>query len=306
MKGCWAWLPGVLYLFSTPTSAAAEQYSVDWRTSLSCASVARLHEDVAARSDLTPSAGARSPAFHFELSRDEANDVVAKATLPDGSVRHVKAADCNDVIAALAFIVVVTLDPMARGAAWQTAVDSPSNGGAPAATSSKNGQIYAGLSAGMSGGRTPQVMPTGGLFLEAWRSGAWYARGLRLSAVFGRSELGQAPEAVDATLVQGILEGCPLGVSILSVCGGFEGGALYLTSGPALSNTRALRFSMAGRVGGQLRWSWDDVWVGELAAGALLPITLDAFVVRQPDGTLERIHGVNASAYVGLSLGHRL
>jgi hypothetical protein len=300
-----AWSAIALSLLSASASADERRYAVAWHSATGCPGFERLHEQVALRSENIEVDEGASTSFQVGLSRRTDGTFVGDAALPDGSRRRVEAAECADVVDAIAFIVAVTLDP--------DAAREPLPGEAP----NRQGQTheaagvrawhsYLGATATLSGGRTPEAMPSAGLFLELYDEAAWLARSVKLSAVFGSSSLDSASGSASVRLFQGVLEACPLGISFASLCAGVEAGTLSVTSSASLSNEQNLRFSLAGRVGGQLRWLIDDAWAVEVLGGVLLPVMLDEYVVRQSDSGIEEVHEVGVSGYAGLAIGHRL
>lgn len=293
------WL-GYLALWSGAARAEVvgegAEYWVEWRAPASCPDLMHLRAEVAAR----------SPALRFaasgqriqievteEVDEGAAPSFRARAVMQDGAAREVRAARCGDLVSALAFIVVMDLDE-----------DPPRPEDPP--DDAPPWRPYLGLSAGLDGGRAPELMPTAGLFFELWKDGTALSYGMRASLVGGATELAAAPDTISVRFVGAALDVCPVGVFVLSLCGGLELGAARAQSGAALSNRQTTRFWMAGRLGAQVRWVFDDFWLGEVRAGVVLPTTLDAFAIQRRDGTVDEIHEAFASVFLGGSMGFRL
>ena len=291
-----------LLLSSASAGAASAGYWVDWSAPPGCGGVAQLEQEVAARSSNLRLE--REGTFvSIEVERDPGGYHSGRVTLPDGTRREVSAVQCSDVVAALAFILVVVLD------ADRVTPDLPPLPPAqpPAEESAPvHWRSYVGATGGVAGGRTRQGMPVGGLFLELWQADSPFFRGARLSAVFGAGSVARAPDEIAALFGGAIVDLCPIGVSFASLCSGFELGAEHLQSGPALSNFATTRWSVSGRIGGQLRWALQDQWAFDLGLGALLPLTLDEFQIQRRDGTRDTVHDVAVSAYALVSIGYRL
>ncbi len=297
-----------LYLNSTPAGAEVENYWVDWSAPPNCPGASRLHDEVAARS-VVLRVSREGQHIGIRVTEDTSGYYLARAVLPSGKTREVKAKRCDDVIAALAFIVVMELDENVRHRAAEGAVISATSAPVPAeeaSTSAPRWWGYAGATGGISGGRTPNLMPTGGLFYELWQEGGLFNKGARASVTFGTSRLASVPDTVSLRLVDAVTELCPIGVSIASVCAGMGLGVMHVQSGAALSSEQNLRFPLVGRAGLHFRQVFGNTWLGELGVGILLPITLDQFVVERQDKTLDELHVVSISGYASVSVGYRL
>lgn len=302
-----------LLLGTTAARAGGATYWVDWSSPPSCPPVSRLHAEVQTRSSAlrVEPEGAQ---VRIEVLQDASGYYLARASLPSGSLRTVKALGCEDVVSALAFIVVMELDAAVRERSLEEAslgealplssATLQSEARVEAASAEWHG--YAGVTGGAVGGRTPALMPMGGLFFELWREGPFLARGARVSASVGAGQLANEPNLVSLRFAGTSLEVCPIGIAFASACGGLDLGATQVRSGQALSNDHTLRLSLAGRAGLSLRKVFAETWLGEIGAGALLPITLDEFVLQRRDGTFQTLHTVAVSGYASVSIGYRL
>jgi len=297
-----------LLLCAAEARAEDTPYWIVWSSPAQCPAASQLHAEVQARSSslqLDPE-GAR---VRVNVSQDASGQYLATALLPSGSSRDVKARHCSDVVSALAFIVVMDLDAELRERS--SSEDVAKERSTPVPTENANAAAgewhgYAGVAGGATGGLTPALMPQGGLFYELWREGTALARGARVSASFGASELASNLGPVSLRYFSSTFDVCPVGVGFASLCAGLDLGATDVRSGAALSNRQSLGFSVAGRAGLVLRQVFAARWLAELGAGAWLPLTLDEFAVRRADRTIEPLHQVGISAYGSLSVGLRL
>jgi hypothetical protein len=301
---CWGLC---LLLCAAEAHAEDTRYWIDWSAPAQCPVAAQLHSEVQARSaslQLDPE-GAR---VRVNVSQDASGQYLATARLPSGGSRDVKALHCSDVVSALAFIVVMDLDPELRqGSSTEDGVTEASTP-APERATEPPGEWhgYAGVTGGATGGLTPGLMPQGGLFYELWHEGAAFARGARASVNFGAGQLASGPRPVSLRFFSSSLDVCPVGIGFASLCAGLDLGATDVRSGAALSNRQSLRFSAAGRAGLALRQVFAERWLAEIGGGAWLPLTLYEFAVERANRQIEPVHRIGASAYISLSLGLRL
>jgi len=297
-----------LLLCAAEVRADETPYWIVWSAPAQCPVPSQLHAEVQARSSslqLDPE-GAR---VRVNVSQDASGQYLATALLPSGSSRDVQALNCSDVVSALAFIVVMDLDAGLRQRSLSEDVTAERS--TPVPTEDANAPAgawhgYAGVSGGATGGLTPELMPQGGLFYELWREGTLLARGARVSANFGASQLASELGPVSLHYFSSTLDVCPVGVGFASICAGLDLGATDMRSGAALSNRQSLSFSLAGRAGLVLRQVFSERWLAEIGGGAWLPLTLDEFAVRRANDTVEPLHQVGISAYASLSIGLRL
>lgn len=314
MRWCSIALASVVCWASSTALAAERSYWVDWRAPPGCSSPARLNEQIITRSD-----GARSDPegarYVVDVSQDAAGYVVARATLPSGSTRFVRALRCDEVAAAVAFIVSMDLEPQGdvraptaeppEGPVSDTVEDVITSPVKHSSSEPASWRTYLGATGGVAGGQLPGIMPRGGLFIElADEAGPAWRRG-KLSIVFGSGQLPRSEDDVSLKQLQALLEACPLGIGMASLCGGLEAGAVMLQGGDALANETTFRASVGARVGAQLRWAGSAGWLGELEGGALLPLTLNEYVVERSDDSIQSLHTVTLSGYAALSIGHR-
>jgi hypothetical protein len=296
-------------LLSTSAWAAPRPYQLRLTGSPDCGGSAALQRELSLRgSDLVQRATGPVVAIHVgRFEGHGAETYTAQATLPDGTLREVQAPECGDVVAALAFIILVALEP-AGDVDDARAVVAPS--AAPPTLTNQSlplpWQSSVGVSGGLNGGRARSSMPLAALYFERWREGARWLRGGRVTALYGAAPFVSPSEPVAVRFGGALAELCPLGKGPVSLCGGIEAGATRLRSSPQLSSLTTWRRSLASRWGVRGSWMASKRLVLDLNVGAWLPLTLDTWVVERADGTRAAVHRVVPSAYGALSFGFRL
>jgi hypothetical protein len=226
------------------------------------------------------------------------------------ALREVSAADCAQVVAALALMTALAIEPNSA-----TTVPAP----APPATASP---VVAEASARDARARARWVLAVGGLFealggvapdpillvrpfaqLVREDASPWsYA--LRLSLARAHAELANDEGSADVTWWAARLEACPMrGAPLrplaLSACLPVEAGRLAAVGSGFADGQRVARPWLSLGAAGRIEWSVFEVLVIEAAGELFFPLVRDRFYVG-PNATLHRAPAVAGGVSVGV------
>jgi hypothetical protein len=235
--------------------------------------------------------------------------------------RQVSAADCEQVVSALALMTALAIDPNASTAAVPdarpTTPESPPGAVPPPAPSSEPARpvslstsrwrVEAGVTLEAMGGAAPEPLVFVRPLVEigariATRPGPAF----RLSGGLGRRVVREADGGAEFTLLGARLEGCPLRVPmartlLVSSCLAIDAGRLEVVGVGVTPAERVVRPWIAPGVTGRLQWAIVDVLVAEISGALLFPLVQDRFFVNA-DTTLHRTPAVTGAAAVGLGV----
>ncbi|HEY2410404.1 MAG TPA: hypothetical protein VGI10_30570 [Polyangiaceae bacterium] len=236
------------------------------------------------------------------------------------STRDVSAARCEQVVAALALMTALAIDPDALTAVDASAPPAPVTPVTPTAAKEEPHRqprveqparfhVRAGiafeLDTSLSPNPQPSLRPFLGLERERER-GAAFGYALRLSAARGESEIARSDGAGEFTLWRGRLEACPLHAPLsaplwVSACGAFEAGRLSAVGRDVSSAQSLQRPWYAGGGAARLELRPIGTFGLELAGDVLFPFVRDRFFV-QSDSTVRRTSAVVAGGALGVSV----
>lgn len=297
-------LLALLWLGLPSGSAGAQEdvYALEYRAEELCPSGEVFRREVGARSQKLRFGRSRR-AVRIEVSSDSSGYYGARVELPSGKVRRVQARQCDDVVRAAAFIVVVALEgkvPERPAGQEQASPSEPDSKQRPPPV------LSLGALGGFSGARAPTWMPTlGGFFrVESERGLLALRPGLRV--LLGQSQTSLAIGNGTFTFLGANLDACPAGPGPSFFCAGLEGGVLDVKTSEELSSGDELRSWLAAKAGVGLRLVFGDAWLTELEAGMLVPLTRDRFLIQRSDGAREEIHRPGISGYGTVAIGHSL
>jgi hypothetical protein len=242
------------------------------------------------------------------------------------SLRQVSAADCEQVVSALALMTALALDPNASTAPSTQAAMAPaepqadeSASPAPASPSVvatakvaragprlthfrfQIGAVFEALA-----GVMPKVLLMGRPFIELGsvpQASAW-SSALRLSAGLGRGSMKKQDAGAEFSLVTGRVELCPARVRApeplqLSLCAALDAGRMKVT-GKGITPRRSVAPAwVAAGLTARLEWEITRVLVVEIAGELFFPVTRARFFVNS-DTTLHRTPAVVGGATAGL------
>jgi hypothetical protein len=226
--------------------------------------------------------------------------------------RTVHGESCARVVAALALMAAVAMDPNAetgplepepKPAAPRPARPAP-RARAPA-TARSRWQVQAGFVGGVTGGVAPSVVPFYGLWLGATPrdTNAWRPE-LRLAALIARDDAERATGSASFTWTAARAELCVPHVALsrdfeAAPCALADAGRVhglgYDTANPETHNATWLALGLQA----ELDWSVEHSLLVSAQAGAVAPLKHDTFTL--PNLTLHRIPDV--AGFASLSLG---
>lgn len=297
---------------AAPAGAQEKRYELTLRAAMGCPSESALVDQVSRRSN-SLHLGPGGTKVTVDVALSEEGFYSAEVRLPGRPARVIRGRECADVTGAMAFIIVVSLEPeRARSArepdAAESTLEEDETSAGPASTATPVSRSTAiGVMGGVRGALAPQVMPTVGAFVATRREGTWLALGARGALFAGRSSEDVSPEGrARFTFLGAELDACPLALGPVSGCLGIEGGSLQVqTTGPlSVGSTR--RLWLSGHGAAALSLSLSGSWMADVVGGATFPLTRDRFVVERVDGSLGVVHEPGLSAYAVLGLGYRL
>lgn len=240
-------------------------------------------------------------------------------TAPDGasSTRSVSAAQCEQVVTALALMTALAVDPNASVAAVpkpapaatpsepvHTDSPSPSSNGSGAALRARwRWEVGAALEA--LGGVAPQLVFFPRPFVELAHVGR-YSFALRLSASRGHAVVERGAGGAELTLWAGRLEACPVRVEIgpvlrVSPCLAVDAGQLRAAGTRVMPANHVERPWLAGGGIGRLEFGLWDVLAVELSGELFVPFVRDRFFVGA-NTTVHRAPAVAGGAALGLGV----
>ena len=298
---------GALALASWGADALADdvRYAVDYRAPPSCPSAAAFRTRVSERAPEFPLAN-DGERFTVEIRNDGAEGYSGRVTFASGLERQVGATNCGDVVDAAALIAVVTLGYRAAPAPVR---DPPASTGTHsiAAESNSDWHRYVGVSGGAYGGRSPDLSPSVGIFVDIQRPTTPLRAAMR--AELGRTSYRVAASDGHATFsfIGGKLASCPLGIGPASLCLGAESGLLRVTTDEVFLSGAGNSFWFAGTAAAKYDLLLQGAWLVALQAGVVVPVTRSRFRVERL-GTDEdqTIHEPGVSGFFSLGVGYDL
>jgi hypothetical protein len=244
------------------------------------------------------------------------------------SLRQVSAADCDQVVSALALMTALALDPNASTAPLPGSQASvgpaqpKAHETAPPATASRAillapgparesraharfrfqiGAVFEALA-----GVMPTVLLLGRPFVElgsAPAASAW-SSALRLSAGFGRGAIKKQDAGAEYSLMAGRIELCPARFRAplplqASLCAALDTGRLRVSGTGVTPQKSAAPAWVSAGLSARLEWEITRVLVAEIAGELFFPLTRARFFVNS-DTTLYRTPSVVGGATAGL------
>ena len=229
------------------------------------------------------------------------------------SVRRVSAADCEQLVSALALMTALAIDPNASTAPAPPATRSPAAPPARTKPASDLGPSRArwifevGLLLEALGGVAPDPVLLARPFVELARQGgsAW-SYGLRLSGARAHADVRNSEGAGDLTLWAARIEPCPILVSFargfgLAACLPLEVGRLEAVGSGVTPTRRIARPWLSMGSTGRVQWQVVDMLVLEAAGELFFPIVRDRFFVGS-SATLHRAPAVAGGGSVGIGV----
>lgn len=316
-------------VLSARAARADEQVPVllDYAAPPVCPAANRFLAEVAARTSMTRPAQPNERAIKLRVVIKE----VAggdKGTLQfesiDGltSVRQVSAADCEQVVSALALMTALAIDPNASTEPVPKSAPPPPKPAVPPPDvttpraqvrealppkgTSTRWRLQLGTALEALSGVAPNPLwllrPSAELGTS---SGSRWSAAFRLSGAFAHTAVSEPDGAAEYTLLSGRLEGCPRlrawrGFE-LAPCLAVDAGRLQVAGvGLAPSNSVTPVWLAPGFVG-RLAWEIVGVLVVEVSGEVLFPLVRDRFYVNA-DTTLYRTPPVSLGATAGLGV----
>ncbi|HMI91441.1 MAG TPA: hypothetical protein VK509_08765 [Polyangiales bacterium] len=245
---------------------------------------------------------------------------------PDGAtaMREVSAADCAQVVAALALVTALAIDPNASTSTAVPAQPAPRVQAPPLVErarmqakpptpppidegASSRWRFGLGLLVEALGGVAPEPAFFPRPFAQVTREiDAPFGFALRLSGGRAHGEVVDQGGRASFTLLAGRLEGCPLRVSAtprlaLSACVPLDAGRLEAAGSGFTPSQRVARPWLSAGAIARVEWQLVDVLVLEAAGELFFPIVRDRFFVGN-DATLHRVPKVAGGLAVGLGV----
>lgn len=232
---------------------------------------------------------------------------------PDGTaaVREVSAADCTQVVAALALMTALAIDPNAS-----TAVVTPAPPPQPAAAATAQPPaggdgtrwiFELGVLGEALGGVAPDPAWVVRPFVQLAReSDSRWSLALRLSAARAHAETANSVGKGELTLLSARLEACPARFSAargfaLSACLPVDIGQLEAEGSDLTPSERVARPWLSIGATGRVEWQLLDMLVLEAAGELFFPIVRDRFFVGA-DATLHRAPALAGGASAGIGV----
>jgi len=287
-----------------------------------CPDAAAYRAQVAARTPRGRPARGGEPAIALTVVVQDVpggNTGTLELLTPDGaiSMREVSAADCAQVVAALALVTALAIDPNASTAAVpvppaaSAQLPRPPTAPAPAPPAKDQSRdrwhFGLGLLVEALGGVAPEVLFFPRPFVQVTRElDASFGYALRLSGARAHGEVTHQGGSADFALLAGRLEGCPLRFSptprlALSACVPLDAGRLEAAGSGFTPSQRVARPWLSAGALARVEWQLVDVLVLEAAGELFFPIVRDRFFVGD-DATLHRVPGLAAGATLGLGV----
>ncbi|HEY4159724.1 MAG TPA: hypothetical protein VGM29_16550 [Polyangiaceae bacterium] len=234
------------------------------------------------------------------------------------STRDVSAARCEQVVAALALMTALAIDPDALTTVEAGAPPAPVTTAQPAVPKEEPHRppraepparfhVRAGVAFELGTSISPNPLPSLRPFLGLERErGAAFGYALRLSLGRGQAEIARSDGAGEFTLWSGRLEACPVHAPLsaplwVSACGAFEAGRLSAVGHDVSSAQSLQRPWYAGGGAARLELRPIGTFGLELAGDMLFPFVRDRFFV-QSDSTVRRTPAVVAVVALGVSV----
>lgn len=241
---------------------------------------------------------------------------------PDGAVsaRHVSAADCEQVVSALALMTALAIDPNASTApapsvAKREPVAASPHGAKSAGEASPRPlgsvrfrwRFQVGMGLEGLGGVAPEPLLLVRPYAELGSTGASrFSSAFRLSAGFGRRVVRESSGGAEYTLLGGRIEGCPArwrasSAWQISPCLAVDAGRLEVVGVGITPAERVVPPWIAPGALVRLQWELVDVLVVEVSGEALFPLQRNRFFVNS-DATLYRTPVVAGGATAALGV----
>lgn len=313
-------------MFFAARAGAEEQVPValDYTAPPACPSAEQFLAEVAARTSVARPAKPNESATTLTVSIQEVaggNRGSLRLDSPDGSssARQVAAADCEQVVSALALMTALAVDPDASTAPIPPVVAPPVK--PPVAPpppvpprvekkaqpvvqrpTSTKWRARIGVALEALGGVAPDPLLAVRPLIEIDRESASASSSLRLTAGWGRETVGQTAEF---TLLDARVEGCPFRVRPsrtvrISPCLAFDVGRLE-AAGVSLKPAETVhRPWVAPGAVARLEWHIVNALVVEVGGELFVPLERDRFFVDQ-DTTLHRTPSVAGGAEAAVS-----
>ena len=328
-RAAWGAALGAALLVAPARGAKDDHVPIilNYTAPLECPAADRFLSEVASRTALFRPAEPNEPGTTLTVVIKEVRGGhrgTLKLEAQDGatSSRHVSAADCEQIVSALALMTALAIDPNASTASTAT-VAKPPPPAAPVAPSVLNTpppvaaperssaprrirfQVGMGLEA--LGGVAPKPLLLVRPYAELGSSGpSRWSSALRLSVGFGRKVVRESSEGAEYTLLAGRLEGCPARFRAwhavqISPCVAMDAGRLEVVG---IGITPAERVTPPWIAPGallRLQWEIVDVLVLDIAGEAFLPLERSRFFV-DAGTTLHRTPVVAGGATAALGV----
>jgi hypothetical protein len=289
-----------------------------------CADEHGFFDQVAARTQRVRLADASEPATALVVSiRVVPGGLAGRLELrgDEGttSAREVKAASCDQVVAALAIMAALAIDPDASTEPLPKPKPAPPRprpkpvaqpkprSAPPAPTSSLNSRWKAGVSLAVLSNVFPDPALAVRPFLELAREGrpAW-GYTLRLSAARFQSKVSRAEGTGEFALYVSRLEGCPAHLRAwqplwLSACLGLDGGWLEARGADVTPSQSVTRPWLAGGETTRIELRMLEILALEVSGEVFFPFVRDRFFVGS-DATVYRTPAVGFGGAVGLGV----
>jgi hypothetical protein len=290
-----------------------------------CPDRAGFFEQVSARTKLARLARASESATTLVVRIKQVEGGSAgtfELSTPQGTTaeREVKAASCEQVVAALALMTALAIDPDASTEPVPKPAPPPKLEPKPAAKSGPRSErratpppapartrVKAGVALEALGGIAPGLVPAVRPFVELDREGrsAW-GFAARLSASRPRTKVNTDSGAGEFRLWSARLEGCPAHFRAvrpvwLSACLTFDAGKLTATGSGVTPSQKVSRPWLVTGVTTRLELRLFDVLAIEAAGEIMFPLVRDRFFVGT-DATVHRTPAVAGGGAVGLGV----
>jgi hypothetical protein len=238
------------------------------------------------------------------------------------SARQVSAADCEQVVSALALMTALAIDPNAVTdpvAVTKPPTQKPSEPPAPKPAPASEpkapppkpepsrARFEVGAAFAMLAGATPEPLFMARPFVELGTAGpSPWSRALRISAAYGRRTVIAQEGGAEYTLLTGRIEGCParfraMPALQLSPCVAIDAGRLEAVGVGVTPVQSAKAPWVAPGLVARVEWEIANLLVVEVSGEILFPLVRDRFFVNS-DTTLYRTSPVAGGAAAGLGV----